>query len=563
MRSFTALLSLLCSLAVGAPPQPLTRAHYRVLPAETGKSQPFNVVDITYGPREAASGAETVAWELAIYRDDAPEAKPLMQLRAVTSRDPLADSATPLTFLRYRLKAGESEPPLEYRNVHTGRALVPAWGDFVRYFMPQPVRRAPRQQGITATCEYLGHVLTLRYVSTTAPWPAWGDVRVLNLNPELLIGTGRTFKDAEGHRLPQTPERKNYTYVPWTVEDYRIMIKAGMNLFALASGTEAFVRCQPVFYRRGGRGLSYPADLYRSNLVGPMMYLDEPACVMLRDETLQTTLRYFTDAATVITKRVRSHYRKGLYALERELAGTGVSFGDMRLAQPDFATWETRYETAFYQFAGGVAGFVHEGRYQVGEFNKLVQASTGSERTYTAGEMLRYYYAVLRGAARHFGKNWGVSIYGQADPAITPLAVTLAYDMGARYVWYWTSDHDHHVPWPEQLALTHHLKDHATKRTRRSIRGPRPTLDTAIVIPYGYFLVLESPTNRRNPWDLWWVRELDPEKKNESSRRYRRLMQRAFREVDRSLDAGEQFDITVDDGTEVSGYRRIVRLSDK
>jgi hypothetical protein len=72
---------------------------------------------------------------------------------------------------------------------------------------------------------------------------------------------------------------------------------------------------------------------------------------------------------------------------------------------------------------------------------------------------------------------------------------------------------------------------------------------------------MESPTNRRHHWDLWWIRELDPEKKNESSRRYRRLMQQAFTEVGRALDAGESFDFTVDDGAEITGYRRVVRLS--
>ena len=46
-----------------------------------------------------------------------------------------------------------------------------------------------------------------------------------------------------------------------------------------------------------------------------------------------------------------------------------------------------------------------------------------------------------------------------------------------------------------------------------------------------------------------------------SSQRYRRLMRRAFEEIDRCLDAGESFDITVDDGGEITGYRKVVRLA--
>jgi hypothetical protein len=175
--------------------------------------------------------------------------------------------------------------------------------------------------------------------------------------------------------------------------------------------------------------------------------------------------------------------------------------------------------------------------------------------------MFRYHFAVMRGAARHLGKDGGISIYGQADPALSPLAVTLAYDMGARYVWFWTSDHDHHLPWKEQLELARLLKHHAQDKPRRSIRGPVCVRDKAIAIPYGYFLVLESPTQRRNCWDLWWVRELDPEGKNEASRRYRRLMERAFDEIARALDAHEDFDIVVDDGAEIAGYRTVVRVT--
>jgi hypothetical protein len=40
----------------------------------------------------------------------------------------------------------------------------------------------------------------------------------LDLNREMLVGTGRNFKDAEGRRLPQIPVRRNYTYVRFTPE---------------------------------------------------------------------------------------------------------------------------------------------------------------------------------------------------------------------------------------------------------------------------------------------------------------------------------------------------------
>lgn len=562
-------LSTNAALAAGRSPEPLTHARYRVLPGEPKGTPPFDVVDFTYGPRRSLGNAR-VAWQIRVGKEGEPKEQCLFTLRAMTNRDPLADSAEPLEFLQYQLAPSGQQEALEYRNVHTGKALLPAWGEFDRHFLPRPARGTRRQLGVPNTCEYLGHVLTLETVDTKATWPDWQGLRVLNLDPELLIGTSRGFKDKEGHRLPQKPERQNYTYIPFTAEDYPVMIGAGINLFCVSPKQEDFVRREPVFYLRGAGGdppLRYPADLYRSNYIGNQMFMDEPTCIMVGEKQIHTRLRYFTDAAALLTKRVRSRYASegpyGGYELESEFRRRGISFGDMRLALVDYPSWETVYETAYYQLAGGLAGIVHEGRYQLDEFNRLANASTGLDRVYSAEEMLRYHYAFLRGAARHFDKDWGMSIYGQADPKLSPLAMRMAYDMGARYLWYWTSDHDHHLPWPEQLELTKQIRQHMQSHPRPSIRGPRLVLDKLILVPYGYFLTLESPTGRKEASDLWWVRELDPEGKNESSQRYRRLMRNAFVEVGKAFDAGEDFDISIDDGRPARGYRQVVRLTDQ
>jgi len=118
---------------------------------------------------------------------------------------------------------------------------------------------------------------------------------------------------------------------------------------------------------------------------------------------------------------------------------------------------------SFYEFEGGAGAVVHEGRYRLGRFNRFLRATCGFKRSFSAEELLRYHFAILRGGAPHFGKAGGMSIYGQADPALCPLALKLAYDMGARYLWFWTSDHEHHVPWPEQLELSKIVKLHRSK----------------------------------------------------------------------------------------------------
>ena len=59
------------------------------------------------------------------------------------------------------------------------------------------------------------------------------------------------------------------------------------------------------------------------------------------------------------------------------------------------------------------------------------------------------------------------------------------------------------------------------------------------------------------------MRALDEEGKSAASQRYNRLMRRAIMAVHQAMDRREDFDITVDDGREIQGYRKVIRISDK
>lgn len=96
-----------------------------------------------------------------------------------------------------------------------------------------------------------------------AEWPAWKDLKLLSLDRECLVGTSRNFKDAEGHRLPQEPEKQDDTYVEFKEDNYRTMIDAGINLFNLKPRQEAWVGDEPVFYIRHPMAkpvFDFPAD---------------------------------------------------------------------------------------------------------------------------------------------------------------------------------------------------------------------------------------------------------------------------------------------------------------
>jgi hypothetical protein len=530
------------------------------LPGEGGYGANFQRVIITAGPDQQ--------WQLDIYEKDTDSEAPMMQLRARTTTSPFEDRTAPLEFTRYQLRIPPTEEAYDYRDAnHPERALVPTGGDFDQWFVPRPSRATNYTKGFPNTCRYLGHVLSLREVKEDVEWQKWDDLKVVELDRELWIATSRTFKDQEERRLPDA-EKTNYHYERWTKKDYETLIDAGMNVFGLNPGIEKWLRSKPVFYRRGFKGdepLRWPADFYRTNNMGPVLYLDEPSCRISGNSNFYDHSIYFTDFLAALVSRVSAEWRGKQFELERDMrrGENRISFGSMRLAQADFVTWDTRYSTAYYQCIGGAKAFVHEGRYQLDEFDRHVEATTGLKRKHTPEEMFRYIYGMMRGSTRPFGADWGTAIYGQADPKLNPLAVKLAYDMGARFIWYWTSDHGHHLPWPEQLELTRIIRQHAKENPRPSIRGPQPTRDLLITVPYGYLPVLESPTNRQGCWDLWWVRELDPEKKNEASQRYRKLMRNLFIEVHKAFDEGKDFDISINGEVKSTGYRDIIHVTDE
>jgi hypothetical protein len=537
------------------------QGSYLVLTAKDRQAASFGSVRITRGSDEIVRNAPACWWQIEVRQAADFDTPPLFVLRALTLEDPLASLTNAVRFERYQLKIPGTGECLEYRDRHTGRALAPGWADFARHFLPRPALGSRRQSGLPETCELLGQVLTLHHARTNAAWPVWPEPRLLALDPELLVGTSRSVKDTEGRRLPQQPERRDYHYVAFAAADYRAMIDVGVNLFPIQPDQEEWVRSEPVFYLREAAGtppLRFPADLYRANYLGPVMFMDEPSILMTGDTNIHRTLRYFSDAAALIEKRTRVTYESaggyGARHLAHSLVGRGLNLGDLDLRQDDLPSWETLYETTFYQMRGGGAGIVHEGRYQFEAFDAAVERFTGTRRRHSAEELLQYHYAFLRGGTRLFHKFWGTAIYGQCDTNLAPRALTLAYDMGARYLWFWTSDHDHHVPWAEQMELVRRLRAHEKAHPRPSIRAEAAGADAVILVPDGCFLSFEN---------LWWVRVLDKEGKNEASQKYRRLMQRALAVVEDCFARRLSFDISVDDGRVISGYGRVVRITDE
>ncbi|MCX7872598.1 MAG: hypothetical protein N2487_04865 [Verrucomicrobiae bacterium] len=536
----------------------LLTAEYLTLTTRESQPPPFNLVKIKRGPT-VRLGVEWFNWfEFSVFKEETTANPPLCVIRILCKNDPLDHPPKPLLIRRYQLWIPETSERLEYIKKRERAPLLPCWNDFELQFIPRASEYADYLNDFPKTALFLGHVLTLRATRKSTEWEEWKDARTLELDNELLIGTSRPFKDSEGKRLPQQPKKQDYHYVDFTETDYRTMIEIGVNLFTVKPAQEQYVRGEPVFYIRQAGGnptLRYPADLFRANYLGPVMFIDEPTIIMIGDTNIHRRLKYFTDAAELIEKRTRLVYSSsgsyGSARLEKSLLDMGINLGDLCLRHYDYPSWETLYETAFYQLKSGAAGIVHEGRYNLEWFNSRIVKFSETAKFKNTEELLKYHYAYLRGAARAFNKHWGTAIYGQCDTNIAPLALTIAYDMGARYLWFWTSDHDHHVPWNEQMELVRHLRHHERLHPRSSIFGPLKKIDVAIVIPKGMFVSLE---------DLWWVREMDKEGKNESSIAYKRLVKNTLETVRYCLDRRLSFDILPDESEKIRGYGQIIRI---
>ena len=301
--------------------------------------------------------------------------------------------------------------------------------------------------------------------------------------------------------------------------------------------------------------MRYPADLYRANYLGPAMLIDEPASLIFGQ--MLRAGKFASDFSTLFEMRTRATYLSadfyGVWHLEAALRRQGVNFGDMRLTQTGVPTWDSYAEATYYEMRAGVSGIVQGGRYNTASFDAQVLAATGLKWHQTPLQVLKFNYAMMRGGTRPFGKFWGTSIYGQCDPAIAPLALMTAYDMGARYFWFWTSDHAHHLPWNEQMSLARALKEYAAKTPRPSIYSPQPKRGAVIAIQNGYFLSLE---------DFQWSASEDLERR-EAGEKYRRVLTRALTAVQQCFDRGEDFDITINDGHRLEGYRRVIKIDDK
>jgi hypothetical protein len=472
------------------------------------------------------------------------------------------------TTARYVVREGDAQA-LEFRHQLSGAAVLPSLGAW-SYLFPHAVEGDPSEGLFAEKMRYLGHTYRLERIehSSSAMGPA--NAEILELRPDVLIGVPHNTRQKDETRRY---DDSDYELIRLTKRDYDEMIRAGMNCLRVDKEQAGWIDRRGVFYWGvGPEELSYPECLYRSNYLGPVLFLDEPA-VCTRDQIVRPRLTKDREFRKIITPQIvleefqryfhEAKYQGASAALLHGLAvRSDVDVGDMHFLQENLYTWETMVSTARYQLGesaeGPPAAMVFEPPGRLGTRRTLPEM----DMTYGCQipvddpkNLAGIIYGFLRGAARLTEREWGTSVYGQVDRADACWFLTHAYDLGAQYFFFWDSSRLACVPYGECLALTRTLRAHAQTHPDRDLHALKQAAGVAILLPAGYNLG-HVHMGRGN---LWGLGELNLERVNRQGIKYRTVMGNFFAEIERCIRMGVAYDLFWDiEGRPPVGYREIV-----
>ena len=489
----------------------------------------------------------------------------------LTSRYPPASlTAARETTARYILQEGNSKP-LEFRHQFSGEAVLSSLGAW-KHLFPHATESVSSDGLFAKKIKYLGNVYLLEKLEDSNKMTQPVDIKILKLLPDVLIGVPHNTKQKDETRRY---DDSDYELIRLTTNDYNEMIEAGMNCLRVDKEQAGWIDHREVFYWGiGGEQVNYPECLYRSNYLGPNLFLDEPA-VCTRDHVVRPRLRKDQEFRETITPQIvleefQKYFHKAKYqgnptALLRGLsARPDVDVGDMKFLQQNLYTWETMVSSALYQLGEGnsapPSSMVFEPPGRLGTLRTLPEMNMAYRCQIPVDDpknLIGIIYGFLRGAARLTDKGWGTSIYGQVDRADSFWFLTRAYDLGARLFFFWDTHRLACVPYNECLALARNLRAHAESHPYRDLKKLRHAAEVAILLPPGYNLghVYMGKGN------LWGLGELNLERVNREGVKYRTVMGNFFTEIERCIRMGVAYDLFWDiEGYKLPGYREVVHI---
>lgn len=392
-------------------------------PSVEGENPSVTNLRIEVAGKESVDGREMVWWEMAAKLRDGGS----YGVRILSERAAMTDVAGVGRIERYIYRDAAGKV-LEYQDAATGKALLPAI-QFERSFLPRPAADAVYDDGFASAGSFLGHVL-VRVPRHEEPLPlSFDNATILRLRNDLIIGPNGLHRED-----PKAPVKEE-KYRPCTREEVEAQMAAGMNFFGPGNDEQlSWFIDKPVFFRTTP---TFPDTFYRSNWIPGAMFIDEPSVRLGWSGGIPANATGPEQVAEAMRQRVASHY-----TLERrqiKLANKADP-GTLDLYYPNAVSWDTDYWSAWYQYAAGAPAVVHEGRYIGRGYGWEPEQLYGPEglENLTNEDQYHCLLAFLRGAARAFGGDWGTSVYPEGDPKMRVPAMSKAYDMGARHLWFWT-----------------------------------------------------------------------------------------------------------------------------
>ncbi len=522
---------------------------------------------LAFGPLEE-KGGHLFQW---LYLRAAKANGEVFSVWVLTDRYPPASvSAACETTARYIVQEGTTQA-LEFCNQFSGIAVLPSLGAW-SHLWPRAAEGLFSDGQFARKTHYLGNYYLLEGLENSKSVIPPADSKTLGLLPDVLIGVPHNTKQKDQTRRY---DDSDYELIRLTKNDYDEMIEAGMNCLRVDAEQAGWIDRRDVFYWGiGAEQVNYPECLYRSNYLGPVLSLDEPA-VCTRDHVIRPRLKKEPEFRKTITPQtVLGEFQKYFHevkyqgapsALLRGLAARpDVDVGDMEFLQQNLYSWETMVSSALYQLGEGKGGppssMVFEPPGRIGTLRTLPEMNMSYLCQIPVDDpknLIGIIYGFLRGAARLTDKGWGTSIYGQVDRADASWFLTHAYDLGAQHFFFWDTARLACVPYSECLALARNLRAHAESHPHRDLQRLKQAAEVAILLPPGYNLghVYMGKGN------LWGLGELNLERTNREGVTYRTVMGNFFTEIERCIRMGVAYDLFWDiEGHRLTGYRQIVRV---
>lgn len=551
---FSILLAVACCSVAAASPPPLGHPGFHATyEASSGNVASFEV-------RLGAESGEGFQWIRLTLHKRADRSS--FQIWTLRNREG--------DVRRYLVDEGGSRGIREYAHELTGEAVLPSHGGW-RFQWPDPLPVS--EDSARSAVQLLGHAFQPVRAGIDPVVDPPASPRVVRLRPDLWIGPASNTRQKDETRRY---DGSDYELIPLSQADYRVMLESGVTVVKAAPGEQQrWAEDLGLYFWGPHERLRYPEFLYRSQYLGPALFLDEPA-VGTRDHDLRPRLAKDSEFRHTITPDIafrayQEHYAKTIrqgpaQMFLRTLAQRkDVDLGAMSFPQSNLFNWETMPATAAWamsQDARVPAAMVFEPPGRMGSRRTLPEFNM-AYGTHFATDDMRVLPAViggfLRGAARQTGKEWGVSIYGAVERADSFWWLTRAYDLGASRFFFWDNYQLACVPFGEMLALSRHLRAHTRQHPRRDVTELRKNATRAITLPPGYNLG-HTHMGRGN---LWGLPELNLERLNSRGVSYRDVMSRFFGEIERSLREGVEFDLLWDLPGLHLDYPEVIRIEER